>query len=303
MPPIIGVFRPKFLTLPLVCIFAGYAVSLGHFTQASWLDLMLVIILGLTAHISVNAFNEYFDFKSGLDFTTKRTPFSGGSGTLVNAPHLANTAKTLAVAALVVTSVSGLLLVWRHGWQLLTLGLIGVAVIYTYTQYLNRSPWLCLIAPGIGFGLCMTLGAAWVLSGHLHPGAWIMATLMTLLVVNLLLLNQFPDVNADRAIGRRHFPIVFGLRTSARLFALLHTIAFLLVPVAVAGGYLSVGALLGLFAVFLLGPLLCGVLKRPEAVAHNTALLGLNVAFIHLLPLLTGLGVLFFRDASYVIMS
>ena len=292
MPPIIGVIRPKFLTLPLVCIFAGYAVSLEYLTQAPLLDILLVIILGLSAHISVNAFNEYFDFKSGLDFTTRRTPFSGGSGTLVNAPHLASKAKGLAVIALVVTSVTGLLLIYRHGWQLLTLGLVGVTVIYTYTQYLNRSPWLCLIAPGVGFGLCMTLGAAWVFSGHLHPGAWVMAILMTLLVVNLLLLNQFPDVNADRAIGRRHFPIVFGLRTSARFFALLHSIAFSLIPIAVAGGYLSVGALLGLFAIFLLGPLLYSVLKRPESVADNTSLLGRNVAFIHLLPLLTGLGIL-----------
>ena len=46
------------------------------------LPLILALAGGLLAHISVNALNEYLDFTSGLDLTTLRTPFSGGSGTL-----------------------------------------------------------------------------------------------------------------------------------------------------------------------------------------------------------------------------
>jgi 1,4-dihydroxy-2-naphthoate octaprenyltransferase len=38
-------------------------------------------------HGAVNAFNEYEDIKSGLDFKTQRTPFSGGSGTIVPVPE------------------------------------------------------------------------------------------------------------------------------------------------------------------------------------------------------------------------
>ena len=34
------------------------------------------------------------------------------------------------------------------------------------------------------------------------------------LVNNLLLLNQFPDVQADQSIGRRHFPLVAGRRAA-----------------------------------------------------------------------------------------
>jgi len=30
------------------------------------------------------------------------------------------------------------------------------------------------------------------------------------LVNNLLLLNQFPDVDADKTVGRRHYPIAVG---------------------------------------------------------------------------------------------
>ena len=51
------------------------------------------------AHLAVNMLNEYFDFKSGLDFKTQRTPFSGGSGTLPANPHLARQALTTAIVS------------------------------------------------------------------------------------------------------------------------------------------------------------------------------------------------------------
>ena len=56
-------------------------------TQFYFSDLMLVLIGAVSAHISVNTFNEYFDFLSGLDAKTVKTPFSGGSGALVENPN------------------------------------------------------------------------------------------------------------------------------------------------------------------------------------------------------------------------
>ncbi len=47
----------------------------------------LVLLGALAAHGAVNALNEYADYRSGLDLRTARTPFSGGSGTLVDHPQ------------------------------------------------------------------------------------------------------------------------------------------------------------------------------------------------------------------------
>ena len=73
--------RPQFLTLSVVLAFLGSTVAWydGYF------DLGHAILAGfglILAHISVNTLNDYFDFKSGIDLATKRTPFSGGSGIL-----------------------------------------------------------------------------------------------------------------------------------------------------------------------------------------------------------------------------
>lgn len=290
MAQVIGVIRPNFLSLTLICIVLAAALSLQQGAQLVWRDIFLVTLLGLSSHISVNAFNEYFDFKSGLDFKTQPTPFSGGSGTLVAAPELANSALTIAIVTLTMTVLSGLVVVWLHGWHLLWLGVLGVVVIYSYTQYLNRSPILCLLAPGVGFGLCMTLGAAWVLGGGLTPAAWVVALMMMLLVSNLLLLNQFPDIEADRAIGRRHLPIVWGEKRAAQVFISFYLLAYILLLGAVVTQILSPWTLLAGISLGLAWPLLSGVSRAPMLIATNIKLLGLNVAVIHLMPLLMAVG-------------
>ena len=76
-----GVARAPFLLLPVTLVALGAAAAArdGAF---SW-SRSLVALLGLVAlHVAVNAFNEASDFRSGIDLETRRTPFSGGSGTL-----------------------------------------------------------------------------------------------------------------------------------------------------------------------------------------------------------------------------
>ena len=318
MNALLGVTRPNFLTLTLVCIVVAAAAALEQRGSLVLLDLLAVTVLGLAAHVSVNAFNEYHDYQSGLDFKTQRTPFSGGSGTLVHAPHLASATLGIAVASLGLTIAAGVWLAWAHSWQLLGLGALGVAVIFSYTQYLNRSPLLCLLAPGVGFGLCLTLGASWVLSGGAqgietalvssHAGmeggfvgsnvgsigasTWLVAIVMTLLVSNLLLLNQFPDVEADRSIGRRHLPIVWGEARSARVFALIYVLTYGCIAGTVLVQLVTPWVLLSGVSLLLSVPLIRQVLRTPQQVSEKIHLLGMNVAVIHILPLLLAAGLL-----------
>lgn len=290
--PLIGVSRAKFLTLTLVCV----ALAAGLAWQAgSRLDggrTLLVLLLALCAHISVNAFNEYFDFRSGLDAMTRRTPFSGGSGTLLAAPELATTTLLLALATLAVLIAGGLWLCWQFGWALLLPGSTGVVLIYAYTEHLNRQPLACLLAPGLGFGPCMTLGATWVLGGELSAAAWVVAALVGLLSCNLLLLNQFPDLEADRTVGRRHLPITIGRPASARVYVGLMLAAALLLPLAVLAGLLPWQGLLGLLAFALAPKLARGVLAKADRPTELLPELGHNVLLCHLAPLLLLVGLL-----------
>ena len=75
------VIRAPFLPLSVVLAFLGTCIAwyYGDFH----LGYALLAFFGLLlAHISVDVLNEYFDYKSGVDFKTQKTPFSGGSGAL-----------------------------------------------------------------------------------------------------------------------------------------------------------------------------------------------------------------------------
>ncbi len=227
---IVRTFRPPFLLLTPVCVFLGTAVVYAGHGEINIVLLLLVLGGALTAHISVNTLNEYLDFRSGLDLLTRRTAFSGGSGALPAHPQSAAAVLGAAIVAIIITTIIGAYLVWRSGSGLLIPGLAGMALIAAYPGYINRRPWLCLIAPGTGFGIFMVAGTQYVLHGEYLPvTGWVMLVPF-LLVNNLLLLNQYPDIDADRQSGRRHLTIVYGTTTANIVYAL-----FLAATAAVLG--------------------------------------------------------------------
>ena len=150
--------RPSFLVLTPICVFLGYSAALYNHYAIDYLLLTLILIGALCAHISVNMLNEYHDFRSGLDAKTIKTPFSGGSGALPANPDMAPFILMLGLVTLSITVLIGFYFISVRGLQLLPIGLVGVILILTYTQWLNRYPLICLIAPGAGFGLLMVIG-------------------------------------------------------------------------------------------------------------------------------------------------
>jgi 1,4-dihydroxy-2-naphthoate octaprenyltransferase len=255
----------------------------------------LVLAGAVCAHGSVNALNEYSDFVTGVDSRTCRTPFSGGSGTLQRRPELAGYALGIGLVLAAATAAIGGYLAWRAGPAILPLGILGLAAVVLYTPWLNRSPALCLLAPGLGFGTCMVLGADVVLGGGYSWAGFFVSLVPFFLVNNLLLLNQFPDLDADRAGGRRHLVIARGLRTGALVYALFHAGAFLSLAAGVALGRLPWLVLIGL------GALPPAVLAARGAFLYaagpSTLLpsLAMNVAATLLAPWLVAIGLFLSR--------
>ncbi len=285
-----GLIRAPFLILAPVCVALGWAsaVSTGAITDPS--TLALVLLGALSAHIAVNTLNEHEDFHSGLDLLTARTPFSGGSGTLPEQPGLAPWARRIGWTALVVTLLVGLLLTPRTGPGLWLLGGVGVALIYTYTRWLNRWPWLCLVAPGTGFGLLMVPGTYWALQGQLDGVAWAAALVPFFLVNNLLLLNQLPDIEADRRIGRRTFPIVYGEPWSLLMYGVFSGLAYGWLILGWVLDWWSVWSLAGLVTAPLALHILRGMRSSRYRAAQRVRYLGLNVVLVLTTPLLMAAG-------------
>lgn len=280
--------RPPFLILTPACIFLGLSVSFAESSSISTSQFLLVLLGAMAAHISVNTFNEYFDFKSGLDLHTNKTPFSGGSGALPAHPEAADLVLITALVSLIITTVIGGYFLAEHGSKILPIGLAGLLLITTYTQWLNRLPLFCLIAPGLGFGLLMVVGTHMVLSHTDAEQPWLLSLIPFFLINNILLLNQYPDLKADKESGRKTFPIAFGLNTSNAVYALFTAVAYALILLAIALGTIPLLGLIALAPLALSLFALFGAVKYTSSIGEHPQHLAANVAAGIITPLLIG---------------
>lgn len=272
--------RPNFLVLAPLCVGLGVAVTWQQGEPPALLDTLLVFVGALLAHAAVNLLNEYEDFVSGLDFITSRTPFSGGSGALPETPSAAKRVLAAAMGTLALVILIGLYFLWQRGLPMLVLGAAGILLVLTYTRWITRSPLLCLFAPGIGFGTVMVLGTIAALGARFDASAITVSVISMLLVSELLLINQIPDAEADRKIGRRHLVIALGTQAAAWLVSVLFFLSYATLIVAILAGWLPLPTLLALatapFA-FWLASKLPGATHQPDAL---NVLAGANVAIL-----------------------
>jgi 1,4-dihydroxy-2-naphthoate octaprenyltransferase len=271
--------RIPFLALTPACVLLGFGSGVWTSGNISIFRLCLAFAGALAAHVSVNALNEYFDFRSGLDFRTIRTPFSGGGGTLPEKPEKAYLALITGGASFAVVCAIGVYFLYVVGVFLLPLGLLGLLIVFSYTIWIIRNPFLTLVAPGVGFGL-IVMGTDFVLTGGYSCTAVFSSLVPFFLVSDLLLLNQFPDVAADRSVGRKTFPVVAGRKKSAILYGVILLLAYLAIIAGVYLRCLPETSLMGLASLTIAVPTFRGVIRYAGTVTRLVPYLGLNVIVI-----------------------
>lgn len=282
--------RPNFLPLTISCFLLSLGMAVWSDGAISGVRAVLALVAALAAHISINGLNEYADFRSGLDGRTKKSPFNGGSGVLPTRPDLALKTLHTSVVALFVASGIGAWFSWILGsMPLLLSGMIGVTIIVAYTPWLTHRPFLCLVAPGFGFGILMTGGTYYVLAGHIGIMALLASLVPFFLVSNLLLLNQLPDREADITVGRAHFPIVFGERKSLWVYAGFASCAALVIVFGVYEKMFPMWTGVGVLAI---APAVFVVQGMAKPVGEGRLLfaLGMNVAITLITPVLMAIG-------------
>lgn len=290
-----GPMRLPFLVLTPACVSLGLAAAVWRSVHIDLMDALLVLLGALCLHIGVNALNEYYDFTSGLDFNTERTPFSGGSGTLPENPDKAPVALATGVISLVVAILVGLYFVHKRGLWLMPLGLLGIVIVIAYTGWITKNALLCLVAPGLGFGPLMVMGTDFCLTGNYSWTGFFVSLVPFFLVSDLLLLNQFPDAEADSKVGRRHLVITKGRSYSAVVYVIFLASAYLSIIVGYMLGYIPRAGFLGLGTILIAVPLARGVLKYKDDIKSLLPYMGMNVMVNIATPILMAIGMVLWR--------
>ena len=282
--------RPHFLLLTPVYVFLGAALAYYETSMFNILHLALALIGALLAHMSVNVLNDYFDYISGIDLKVAPTPLSGGSRILPAGLLRPGSVYWFGVASLALTFTIGIYFVYTVGWLILPLGLLGILVIYLYTPILSKFKFLS--EPSAGLFALMVMGTYYTQTAYYSLSSIAVSLISFFLVANLLLLNEFPDVDADKVGGRRHIPIVLGRRRAAKVYLVFLLAAYTLLALYILLGILPVLTLMGFVTLPLAIKASRGALKYYDEISRLIPYMIVNVQIVLLLPIAITLGLL-----------
>jgi 1,4-dihydroxy-2-naphthoate polyprenyltransferase len=270
--------RAPFLILSVLLVALGGAAAWrdGVFQLSPF----LLSLLGVTlAHVAVNLLNELSDHATGIDDHTRKTPFSGGSGTLQAGLLSRSTVRWAAVASLSVAAAIALFLTATRGWPVAAFALAGGAACLLYTRQLAR--WtLGEAGAGISLGSFVVLGTYYVQAEQLTASVLLLSVPAGIATALLLLLNEFPDAEADRRGGRRHLVIVLGHRGAAVLYTLTLVVMYAVIAAGTATGTLPMTSLLAFLTVPLAARAARVALRHGHEHEPMIPALGANVAMV-----------------------
>ncbi|MFC1929005.1 prenyltransferase [Chloroflexota bacterium] len=279
--------RPQFLLLSVVLAFLGTCIA--WYDGSFHLGYALLAFFGLLlTHISVNTLNDYFDYRSGIDLEVTRTPFSGGSGILPPALLKPRQVLWFGLASFLLAVPIGVYFVIVRGWLLLPLLLIAAVCVLLYTPFILKLRWPEW-SPGVGLGALPILGVYFVQTATYTIPAIIASIPSGILVHNLLLLNEFPDVEADRKAGRKTLPITMGKAKASIVYSVLTMVVYLWIIGGVVSGQMPAFSLIALLTLPFAIKAIRGA-RRHQDMSKLVPAMANNVLVVLLTQFLLGIG-------------
>ena len=242
--------RAEFLTASVIPVLLAGAVA--HFETGvfDWPFFLLTLFGAAFLHIGTNVANDYFDHLSGNDPVNIRyiRPFTGGSRLIQQKLLTPKTVLNIAIAFYAAAIVIGVILTIIKGPIIILFGLAGLVSGYFYTappiRFAHRG--LGEIVVGLNFGFLIGIGTYFVQAGTISMASIISSLPLTLLVMAIIIINEFQDSEADACVGKRTLVVRLGLRRSVPLFAIISLAAYFPIVVGVRMGLFPSFALLGL---------------------------------------------------------
>ena len=289
---VMTIARPAFLLLAVILGFLGAAVAwYEHQEFGGDFNLAYAFLAGIgliVAHASVNVWNDYFDFRSKVDLKTMRTPFSGGSGAIPTGQITEKQALWVGIISLIIIIPIGIFFTIVKGWLLLPLLIVSLGCILLYTPFILKMGYPEWSA-GLGLGILPVLGAYFAQTGEYQFSALIASIPSGILVHNLLLLNEFPDVEADKTAKRHTLPMTVGKKKAAIFYSVMTIIVYLWIIAMVITRDMPVFTLLGLLTSPLAFKAIDGAFKYDDMSKFVPAMAN-NVFVVLLTQLLIGIG-------------
>ncbi|MGO1922788.1 MAG: 1,4-dihydroxy-2-naphthoate polyprenyltransferase [Jeotgalicoccus sp.] len=219
--------RPHTLTASFVPVFVGTA-SVLLFADIRWGMFFLMLIATVLIQSATNMFNEYYDFKRGLDSHES----VGIAGAIVRNGMSPRLVLTIALIFYGIAAVIGIIITVNSSWWILIIGAVSMAVGYLYTGGPFPISWTPFgeIFAGFFMGTVIIMITFFIHTGTLHVFPLLISIPPAITIGLLNMANNIRDRKKDKESGRKTFVILvgkpFAVMTSAAL--LLFSYIFLI---------------------------------------------------------------------------
>lgn len=210
--------RPFTLTAAVSPVLVGTALAAYEGTFHPFIFLATLFSC-LFLQIGTNYFNEYFDYRYGLDHAG-----SLGASTVIFRNEMTAT-QVLAggIISFLIAALLGVFLIVLLGPAILLFGLTGMLIAYFYSArpFKFASRGLGDILVYIAMGFLMTWGAYYVQWQRWSWAAFAVSVPVGFLVTAILNMNNVRDYQDDLAVNKKTLPVRFGLTFGKRYHAFL----------------------------------------------------------------------------------
>ncbi len=220
--------RPRTLPAAIAPVLVGTAFA-AHEGKLVWPAALACLGFALLIQIGTNFANDYYDFIKGADTAERVGPSRAVASGLV-APA---TMKRVMIVVFAAAFLVGLSLLPYGGWPLLVIGVTSIlcGVAYTGGPYPLGYNGLGDLFVFIFFGLVAVCATYFVQAGAVTLPVVLASAAIGALAANILVLNNYRDVETDANAGKRTLVVRWGRGFAQAQFAASLALAFA-VPVA-----------------------------------------------------------------------
>ena len=233
--------RPHTLTAAFAPVFLGTMIALTY-GKIHFPLFFAMLIASVFIQMATNMFNEYYDFKRGLD--TEQS--IGIGGTIVRNGVKPKTVLNLAFMLYGISVLIGIYICMETSWMLAVVGILSMMVGYFYTG----GPYPIAYTPfgelfsGVVMGMLLILIAFYIQTGTVTTEAVLLSIPSMLLVAGIMLANNIRDLEGDKEGGRKTLAILVGRSNAITILMLFFIISYGWIIAMIVFGHLTPWALL-----------------------------------------------------------
>ena len=247
--------RPHSYPASIAPVLFGATYALGYEIKFSILKFILFLLACLLIQAATNLFNEYYDYKHGLD----KIDSEGISGSIVKGNLSPREVMVGALVLYALAFILGLILTFMTSLYVLLVGLVCMLAGYFYTggKYpIAYSPFGEVVS-GFFMGTIIISLSFYFQTGYVNTDIIVVSLPLFIMIGAILLANNIRDLDNDKESGRRTYAILVGRNNAIKTMAGSFIVVYLLNILFIATKYTSWWNLL----VFVTIPLAIKIIK------------------------------------------